>query len=379
MFCYEYPPLGGGGGCFARDLLYEIAHSHQDVEVDLVTFGNYKFPPFISEQFGNVKVHRIGKFLPRKNRATSGILLLLAYPFFAIPKGIMLSLRNKYSRVYSVFTFPSGFVGAIVSILFNKRHYVTVIGGDIYKPTEGYSPHKHLLLKVAARRIINNAYKVNAISTDVREKIYKFYGVKKEVEVGHIGIPFTTLTNLRDHKFDLFTFVALGRLDTRKGYDIMIKAFAILPQTSECQLLIISDGPEKGHLLRLIDELGVSSRVHLLGYVSDKEKYQIMAKSHCFVLSSYHEGFGLAYIEALNSSLPVVSTANGGVEDIVSEGYNGLLSPVGDIEGLSENMSRIMQDQELYTKLLSNSRKSVAQFNITSVTNNYLSFLDLNS
>jgi len=75
----------------------------------------------------------------------------------------------------------------------------------------------------------------------------------------------------------------------------------------------------------LSQKLGVSKRVHFLGFVSEEKKFQYLANSDLYVLSSLHEGFGIVLQEAMQVGLPIVATNYGGQTDILKEGENAFL------------------------------------------------------
>lgn len=374
MFCYEYPPLGGGGADFIRDLLEEI-EKRDVLQIDLITYGNTKFGDCKDIIGENVSVYRVAKQLPRKNRATTSMIGLLLYPVFAFIRALSLILKDEYDLVYSVFAVPSGVVGWLISRIIRKPHYLTVIGGDIYKPTKFYSPHRVPILKQTVRFIVNSASKVNTISNDVKKKLRSLFKVDRDVFVDNLGVPFSTIDTHKDtEKFDEFTFTSLARLDSRKGFDVLINAFSKL-ENDNVKLIIMGDGPERAKLDELVSSLGLEDRVSFLGFVDTEVKYKTLRGSDCFILSSHHEGFGLVYVEALRCGIPVLSTNCGGVADIVTEGENGLLTEVADIEGLAHNMQRMIDESSLYQKLKNNAFDSSKSFDISVAADRYISFL----
>jgi glycosyltransferase involved in cell wall biosynthesis len=116
--------------------------------------------------------------------------------------------------------------------------------------------------------------------------------------------------------------VAAGRLIPDKGYRYLIEAFSRLDR-SDAHLLVAGEGPERGRLEVAIRELGVHGRVHLPGFRQDV--VGILKSADAFVLSSLEEGVPMVVVEAMACGLPVVSTAVGGVPDLLGQGAAGLL------------------------------------------------------
>jgi glycosyltransferase involved in cell wall biosynthesis len=106
----------------------------------------------------------------------------------------------------------------------------------------------------------------------------------------------------------------VGRLSREKGPDVMIRAMAHLP--AEIGAVIVGDGPERGALARLADELGVSSRISWAGPV--RGVGECMAAFDAFVISSRTEGTPMVLFEAMAARVPIVTTSVGGVPDVVS-------------------------------------------------------------
>lgn len=135
---------------------------------------------------------------------------------------------------------------------------------------------------------------------------------------------------------------AVGFLRPNKGFDILLKAFAIvLPQYPQWHLMIGGDGPEKVNLAALITKLGLENNVTLLGSLSRMQVRDLMRESELFVVSSHVETFGIVAIEALSQGTPVVATLCGGPESIVTA-ENGVLVPTNDEKALAEGILSVL-------------------------------------
>ncbi len=141
--------------------------------------------------------------------------------------------------------------------------------------------------------------------------------------------------------------VSVGRLAPVKQFDVLIKAFYIVHQAHpDWTLEIVGDGELKQELLQLIHELSLDDSVSLLGRRSDVE--QILLNSSIFAFSSSFEGFGLVLLEAMECGLPVVSTdCQYGPNEIVTEGVDGFLTPVGDIEYMAKVLCYLIENEDI--------------------------------
>lgn len=145
--------------------------------------------------------------------------------------------------------------------------------------------------------------------------------------------------------------VAVGRLTHQKGFDILLAAFAQLHrQFPDWQLDIWGEGADRPDLERLIRTLGLEGRAALRG-VSPRPGSWVEG-ADIFVLSSRYEGFGNALGEAMAAGLPVVSTlCDFGTDEMVADGYDGLLVATEDPAALAQGMARLMNDAPLRERL----------------------------
>lgn len=162
--------------------------------------------------------------------------------------------------------------------------------------------------------------------------------------------------------------LGMGRLASQKQVEKMIDAFAeIASRFGNWDLHIYGDGPLKPLLTSRIDELALSGRVYLMGRT--KEPWQIMAGADAFVMTSKHEGFPNALLEAMAVGLPcVVFDCPSGPREISRDGRDALLVPLDDHAGLVTALVNVMNDEELRLSLGSQARESVfARFSLKQV------------
>jgi len=131
-----------------------------------------------------------------------------------------------------------------------------------------------------------------------------------------------------------------------KGHVDLLRAIAPLcRQHSDLQLVIVGDGqPVMDRLRALRQELGVQSQVHLLGYRPDA--CRLMAGFDIFALASHKEASGTVFLEAAHAGVPVVATRVGGVPEMVVEGGNAILAPLGDPTALTQALRTLVENPE---------------------------------
>jgi glycosyltransferase involved in cell wall biosynthesis len=149
------------------------------------------------------------------------------------------------------------------------------------------------------------------------------------------------------------TFVYVGRLATQKGVDILLDAFA---GVDGAQLEIVGDGPERATL-----EARADPRVRFLGALPRDQVLAHLAGARAAVLASVWENLPHAAVEALSVGTPVVSTAVGGVPEVVHDGENGLLVPARDVVALRDALRTVATDDALRARLAAGAKPSVAE------------------
>jgi len=143
-------------------------------------------------------------------------------------------------------------------------------------------------------------------------------------------------------------FCYLGRLSHEKGLDMLIRAVA---KIDKGRLLIVGQGPEEENLKRLTAELG-ARRVEFAGYKSGAELTRILAESQFVVLPSrWYENLPFAVMEAFASSKAVVASAIGGIPEMVDDGVNGFLFPMGNVDALAGRLEKMLADRDLREKM----------------------------
>ena len=160
--------------------------------------------------------------------------------------------------------------------------------------------------------------------------------------------------------------VTAGRLEQQKNQTMLIEAFACIHKKHPGYALeIFGDGPLKNELQELIDRLDLTACATLKGNVSDI--HEQIADVELFVLPSNFEGLSNALLEAMMMGLPCVSTDCAGSDEVITDGENGLLIPVGDTAALAVAIERIITNKALAEKLGQNARKSAEQFKIENI------------
>jgi mannosylfructose-phosphate synthase len=160
--------------------------------------------------------------------------------------------------------------------------------------------------------------------------------------------------------FEGKTVLALGRLATNKGYDLLIDGFSVLADRVPDAHLHLAVGGENmdEHERSILDKLkaqvstlGLDSRVTFAGFIADEDLPDYYRAADMFVLSSRYEPFGMTAIEAMASGTPTVVTVHGGLFRAISYGRHGLFADPFDKEDLGITMMKPFKHARLYGRL----------------------------
>lgn len=366
---YEFPPLGGGGGVAAQVIAEGLIS--KGYVVDYLTTGKNGLAKF--ENVGGINVHRVS-VIGRNRFQTASMFSMISFPFMAFPEAVRLCRKNKYDFMHTHFVLPTGPLGYVIGAMFKIKNILFLHGGDIYDPSRKSSSHRVPELKVITRYLLNKANVVVTQSQNVREGCIKFYRPRTKIKV--IPLPYVP------HEFSIVSkeslglkedkkyVIGIGRLVRRKDFKTFVKVISLLDKNTEG--IIIGDGPEMDVLKKTAEELNVSDRLHLVGCVSEEKKFQYLANSDAYLLSSLHEGYGIVLLEAMQIGLPIIATNEGGQTDIVEEGVNGFFAEVGDAVGLAKHIQKVFADRELIEKIALNNKKKIERWDLETITNRYL-------
>lgn len=172
------------------------------------------------------------------------------------------------------------------------------------------------------------------------------------------------------------TIVTVGRIDENKNQALLLRAFALIAADyPDYQIILYGKGDQEENLKQLADNLEIADRVIFAGNESDVAGK--IKKAGVFVLTSNTEGMPNALIEAMVLGLPVIATdcPCGGPRDLIEDGVNGILTPVGDVDKMKENLQHILNDLQNALHMGQTARKSTAIYREKIVYREWMEYL----
>ena len=137
-----------------------------------------------------------------------------------------------------------------------------------------------------------------------------------------------------------------------------IRVFARVRKEVDAELILAGDGPDRGPAEQLARELEVDGQVRFLGKQDHIER--LLPRMHALHLPSETEAFGLAALEAMACGVPPVATRTGGVPDLITQGVDGFMEPVGDVEAQAGRFIELLSDEGLRSRLSQAARQTAA-------------------
>jgi len=161
--------------------------------------------------------------------------------------------------------------------------------------------------------------------------------------------------------------LTVAHLYPRKGVDTLLRAFANI--STNATLRIVGTGPERNRLEHLARNLDLTDRTHFLGHLPLAELVTEYRNATIFALPTEQEGFGIVFLEAMASGLPIVATRVAAVPEVVAD---GLLVDPGDELALTASIERLLDDTNLRASLGNAGRERVKQFAADVVARKFL-------
>lgn len=279
-------------------------------------------------------------------------------PFVAVLKAFRyLPTRYKivhiHSASYSDF-YRSG-IFVLLFKLFRKKVILHIHGAEFEKfhahnpRSVNYICHKADMLVTVSNYFVNFLKRVN---------------LNDNVALLHNSIPtIIAKTNNNCTHPDTLILSYFGVITGRKGIFEVLEAIAICKNRLHTNIEFhIGGNGEIDRMHDTISRLGLQDTVIYDGWLGENEKKQLLEKSDIFIHPSYFESFGISILEAIGHEIPVITTAVGGITDLVTDRFNGIVVEPGNVEQIAEAIIYLANHPEERLRLGANASKHAANF-----------------
>lgn len=346
------PNLTMGG---AERVISELANAwsmDESLSIDVVLLAEGEM--FYSLSSG-VKIHRLGFRVGQSRFRRAFGIFKLALRFRKVATELSPDFVLSFMNKYNIF---------VLSSLFGTGTKVVVSERD--SPTEVLPKFTGLLrkftYKFADGIICQTRASADFIEKNVgHSRVTVIYNPVKKIDMDHGVCREKIILNI-------------GRLVSKKGQRYLLEAFArIHKEYPEWTLVIVGDGPLRGELEHLSNELGLQNKIAFPGAIKVVDDW--LNRASIFAFPSLLEGFPNALAEAMAGGLAVVSfNCDTGPSDLIVDGKNGYLVDVFDVSSLASRLEALMDDGDLRQRMSSEARKVASTLDVGIVSEKYLKF-----
>ena len=360
IVCY---PTYGGSGVVATELGLELSKRGHEVH-----FITYNQPVKLNLFNNNIHYHEV---------------IVPDYPLFHYqPYELALSSKivdmvqlHKIEILHVHYAIPHAYAAYMSKQMLKTRGInlpiVTTLHG-----TDITLVGSHPYYKNAVEFSINNSDAVTSVSEDLKKDTLSYFSIEKNIEVIPNFVDLDKYNNV-DKNFnrnvlandDEKIITHISNFRKVKRIDDVINSYNLINKKINSKLILLGDGPERIKAEKLCDELNLNEKVLFLG--ASNETSKILYLSDVFILASTTESFGLVALEAMASSVPVISTNSGGLPEVNKDGFSGYLSNVGDINTMAKNAIKILEDSSKLLNFKKNAKLQANKFDVHNIVPNY--------
>jgi L-malate glycosyltransferase len=360
IVCY---PTFGGSGVVATELGLELARRGHEIH-----FITYRQPVRLALLNANVHYHEV-------NVPEYPLFHYQPYELALSSKLVDMVKLYKIELLHVHYAIPHAYAGYMAKQML-KDQGITIPMVTTLHGTDITLVGNHPFYKTAVTFSINKSDKVTSVSQSLKEDTLRLFDIKKEIEV----IPNFIELNHVDFETNPCKRSVMATTDERiithisnfrkvKNIPDVIKIFYMIQKKIKSKLMMVGDGPERAQAEKLCEDLGISDKVIFFG--NSNEINQILKYTDLFLLPSETESFGLAALEAMACSVPVISSNSGGLPEVNIQGISGYLSNVGDVDDMAANALKIISDDTILNEFKSKALQVAQRYSIEKIVPQY--------
>jgi L-malate glycosyltransferase len=356
IVCY---PTFGGSGVVATELGLELARRGHEIH-----FITYRQPVRLALLNPNVHYHEV-------NVPEYPLFHYQPYELALSSKLVDMVKLYKIDVLHVHYAIPHAYAGYMAKQMLQdegiKIPMVTTLHG-----TDITLVGNHPFYKPAVTFSINKSDVVTSVSQSLKDDTLRLFDITKEIVVipNFIELDNKIIENIHCKRSVMANpeeriVTHISNFRKVKNIPDVVKVFYKIQQKIPAKLMMVGDGPEKEEAEKLCQDLGISDRVIFFG--NSHEINQILSYSDLFLLPSETESFGLAALEAMACSVPVISSNSGGLPEVNIHGVSGYLSNVGEVDDMAKNALEILKNETVLNQFKENALKTAKEFSIEKI------------
>jgi glycosyltransferase involved in cell wall biosynthesis len=360
ILCYEWPPIGGGGGRAAKDIAETLVRRRHEVQVQTARFVGLP----ANEIVNGVHVHRgLGV---RRNKDRSSPWEMGSYVLLNTVPAIQRVREFRPDLIHAHFAVPTGALALPVSGLGKIPYVITAHLGDVPGAISDQTDHLFRWLNPLIRPIWRNATALVGVSRFVADLAKEAYG--RDLEIIPNGISLQDRPELPRSLDQKPRLIFVGRLNRQKNLDFLP---GILSQIDDLdwELDIVGEGDQGPALKNAFAPL--SSRVIFHGWLDQAAVDSKLHRAEIFLLPSQVEGLSVAALEALKFGLVVVGADIPSLRECVDSGVNGYLISTTDREAWISTLRVLLTDPAKRLSMRQQAWRVAERFDLERVVDRY--------
>lgn len=361
VLSYEFPPVGGGGGRVAQDLAIGLARRGHEIRV---LTAHLEGLPLV-ETVDGALVERIPT--RRKTAFRADFTEMADYDRVAVARGRKVIREWRPDLIHAHFAVPTGAAAFALSRLTGVPYVLTVHLGDVPGAVPEKTDRWFKWIYPFTPPIWRGATKVVAVSEFTRQLALRQYDVP--VEVIPNGVELAVLP-AHEPSDGIPRLVFAGRFVETKNPDQLVAALTRL-QDLPWTCVMLGDGPLLESVRETVAGSGLTERFSLPGWVTPGQVVSQFARSDILVLPSRSEGLSVVGVQALAMGLSLVLSDAGGNLELVRDGENGFLFPVGDVDALTAALRRLLSDASVLQSAQAKSLEMSKKFDLATIVGQY--------
>lgn len=366
MLNYEFPPIGGGAGKVHLNILKEYS-KRDDFNIDVLTSAPQPGNQIVRFS-DNINIHKIG--VHKKNLHFWRKIEILEWIVKAGYYYKKLIKHKKYDLVHSFFGFPTGWFCYRSR---NKIPYIISLRGSDVPGKNLRFAFEYKLLGLIFKSIWKNASALIACSEGLKRRGLRFYPqVKIDVVLNGVDIEkFRPILENKAKKSDIIRLITVGRLSITKRVDILIDAVKIfVEQGKNVRMLIVGEGSLRDSLEKIVVQKNLMDFIEFKGIVDVEQMPLLYQNSDLYVSATMQEGMSNAFLEAMASGLPIITTPCEGIDELIKD--NGVIVKEETANGIAKAISELVYNAEKAKLMSAAARKHAENFTWKSVSRAYL-------
>ena len=364
VLCYEYPPIGGGGGRVAQAIAGQLAARGHAVRVQTAALGTRS----IRETHAGVEVFRTASLRRREDTcAVHEMALFCATSFLPTLRHIA---TWKPDVIHAHFAMPTGLLAWAAHSLTGVPYVLTAHLGDVPGGVPDQTDTLFRIVDPLARRVWENAAACTAVSTFVQDLAQRAYGRSVGRILNGIELRGDERPKAKDQRPSAPHLVFVGRFNPQKNAPFLIDALARLRDLA-WKLTMVGDGPDMPAVRERIEAQRLGERVRLIGWRKTGDVHRLLADADILCMPSLSEGMPVAAVEALAHGLAIAGSDIPGLRDVLEPGVNGIAAPVNDAAAYARELRRVLRNADTLHAMQAASWEKARAFDLSAITAQY--------